>query len=150
MKRVHILRGKLVRASRDNVLYCMCSLGLYYVTNFELEVAFIILWLFSFLYQSSIMHITRRNVTVDFLKSLLPPLGFLKRIQRWSDEAGLGHAVKSFSKSCRRIPKLNAYILVRFYIHVHLAIYYNIKKKIYVQKIFWELNATFLLVVSLN
>ena len=30
MKRVHILRGKLVKALRDNVLYCMSSLGLYY------------------------------------------------------------------------------------------------------------------------
>ena len=109
------------------------------------------LWLFSFLYHSSIMHITRQKRQGWFPKSFLPPLGFLKRIQRWSDEAELGLAVKSFSKSCRRIPKLNAYIHVRFYIHVNTAIYYKVKKKICVQKIFWELNATFLLlVVSLN
>ena len=39
---------------------------------------------------------------------------------------------------------------VWFYIRVHTAINYNKKKKIYVQKIFWELNATFVLVVSPN
>lgn len=109
------------------------------------------LWLFSFLYHSSIMHITRQKRQGWFFWCFLPPLGFLKRIQRWSDEAELGLAVKSFSRSCRRIPKLNACIHVRFYIHVHTTIYYNVKKKDYVQKLFWELNATFLLlVVSLN
>ena len=88
------------------------------------------------------MHITRQKRQGWFPKRFLPPLGFLKRI----------HAeMKRWSEIGRRIPKLNAYIHVRFYIHVHTAIYYNVKKKIYVQKIFWELNATFLLlVVSLN
>lgn len=99
------------------------------------------LWLFSFLYHSSIMHITRQKHQGWFPKRFLHPLRFLKRIhaemKRWS---GIG----------RRIPKLNAYIHVRFYIRVHTAINYNKKKKIYVQKIFWELNATFVLVVSLN
>ena len=89
MKRVHIciLRGKLVRASRDNVLYCIRPRVIltWLISNWW-SLFSIIMTLQVSLSEQRVARYTSnvKNDKVDFPKAFLPPLGFIKRIS-WSE-----------------------------------------------------------------